>query len=103
MCIRDSSKSLRQLFIAYTMDRTQVPDPDSGDTAMWDEIVVNNVKMKKIHVSPEFSPDFAEVVKTKGGDRMYGFANKDKDIYGFPFELYHETGEMVDYINRTLR
>ena len=81
------AKTLRQLFIAYTMSKTQVPDPDSGDTAMWDEIVVNNIKMIKIHVSPEFSPDFAE----------------DDDIYGFPFELYHETGEMVDYINRTLR
>ena len=99
------AKTLRQLFIAYTMDRTQVPNPDSGDTAMWDEIVVNNVKMKKIHVSPEFSPDFAEVIKVEKptGGRMYGFANKDKDIYGFPFELYHETGDMVDYINRTLR
>ena len=81
------AKTLRQLFIAYTMSKTQVPDPDSGDTAMWDEIVVNNIKMIKIHVSPEFSPDFAE----------------DDDIYGFPFELYHETGDMVDYINRTLR
>ena len=99
------AKTLRQLFIAYTMSKTQVPDPDSGDTAMWDEIVVNNVKMKKIHVSPEFSPDFAEVIKVEKptGGRMYGFANKDKDIYGFPFELYHETGDMVDYINRTLR
>ena len=81
------AKTLRQLFIAYTMSKTQVPDPDSGDTAMWDEIVVNNIKMIKIHVSPEFSPDFAE----------------DDDIYGFPFELYHETGDMVDYIDRTLR
>ena len=85
--MKKHSKSLRQLFIAYTMSKTQVPDPDSGDTAMWDEIVVNNIKMIKIHVSPEFSPDFAE----------------DDDIYGFPFELYHETGDMVDYINRTLR
>ena len=103
--MKKHSKSLRQLFISYTMDKTQVPDPDSGDTAMWDEIVVNNVKMKKIHVSPEFSPDFAEVIKVEKptGGRMYGFANKDKDIYGFPFELYHETGDMVDYINRTLR
>ena len=85
--IKKYAKTLRQLFIAYTMSKTQVPDPDSGDTAMWDEIVVNNIKMIKIHVSPEFSPDFAE----------------DDDIYGFPFELYHETGDMVDYINRTLR
>jgi hypothetical protein len=99
------AKTLRQLFIAYTMSKTQVPNPDSGDTAMWDEIVVNNVKIIKIHVSPEFSPDFAEVIKVEKptGGRMYGFANKDKDIYGFPFELYHETGDMVDYINRTLR
>ena len=50
-------------------------------------MVVNNFKIQKIHVTPEFSPDFAE----------------DDDIHGFPFELYHEAEEMVDYINRTVQ
>ena len=81
------SRALRQLFIAYTMDRTQVPDPDSGDTAMWDEIVVNNIKMKKIHVSAEFSQDF----------------EYDKDMFGFPFETYTDDRDIVKYINKAIR
>ena len=81
------SKPLRQLFIAYTMDRTLVPDPDSGDTAMWDEIVVNNIKMKRIHVSAEFSQDF----------------EYDKDMFGFPFDLYHDDRDIVNYINKAMR
>ena len=81
------SKPLRQLFIAYTMDRTLVPDPDSGDTAMWDEIVVNNIKMKRIHVSAEYSEDF----------------EYDKDMFGFPFDLYHDDRDIVKYINKAMR
>ena len=49
--------------------------------------MLNYFKLQKIHVGEEFSSDFAE----------------DDDIYGFPFELYHETEEMVDYINRTVQ
>ena len=69
---------------------------------MWDELVVNNFTIQKIHVGPEFSPDFAPLVKGDG-DRMYTFGDRDDDIEGFPFELYYEVGDMVDYINRTLR
>ena len=54
---------------------------------MWDDLVVYNFKIQKIHVGPEFAADF-EV---------------DDDIDGFPFELYDDVGDMVDYINRTLR
>ena len=85
--MKKHSRALRQLFIAYTMDRTQVPDPDSGDTAMWDEIVVNNIKMKKIHVSAEFSQDF----------------EYDKDMFGFPFETYTDDRDIVKYINKAIR
>jgi len=95
------SKPLKSVFTDYAFDKELVPDPDSGDKALWDEVVVNNIKIQKIHVSPEFSPDFAELVKGEGGERMYTFANKDKDIEGFPFELYYEVGDMVDYIART--
>jgi len=41
--------------------------------------------------------------KGEGGDRMYTFQNKDKDIEGFPFELYYEVGDMVDYIDRKIQ
>ena len=78
------SKPLRSVFTDYTKKRTLDPDEDSGDTAMWDELVVNNIKIKMIHVSPEFSPDFED----------------EEDIDGFPFKMYDDTGDMVDYINR---
>ena len=80
------SKPLKSVFTDYTKKRTLDPDEDSGDTAMWDELVVNNIKIKMIHVSPEFSPDFED----------------EEDIDGFPFKMYDDTGDMVDYINRTV-
>ena len=85
--MKKHSKSLRSVLTDYTKKKTLEPDPDSGDVAMWDELVVNNFKIQKIHVGPEFSPDF----------------DGDDDIDGFPFELYDDVGDMVDYINRTLR
>ena len=101
--MKKHSKSLRSVLTDYTKKKTLEPDPDSGDVAMWDELVVNNFTIQKIHVGPEFSPDFAPLVKGDGGDRMYTFGDRDADIEGFPFELYYEVGDMVDYINRTLR
>ena len=97
------SKPLRSIFTNYAKKRTLDPDEDSGEKALWDELVVNNFKIQKIHVSPEFSPDFAELEKGEGGERMYTFTNKDKDIEGFPFELYYEVGDMADYIARTVQ
>ena len=81
------SKPLKSVFTDYTKKRTLDPDEDSGEKAMWDELVVNNFKIKKIHVGPEFSPDF----------------DGDDDIDGFPFELYQDVGDMVDYITRTVQ
>ena len=97
------SRPLKSIFTDYTKKRTLDSDEDSGDVALWDELVVNNFKIQKIHVSPEFSPDFAELEKGEGGERMYTFTNKDKDIEGFPFELYYEVGDMADYITRTVQ
>ena len=97
------SKPLRSVLTDYTNKKTLEPDPDSGDTAMWDELVVNNFTIQKIHVGPGFSPDFAPLEKGEGGERMYTFGDRDADIEGFPFELYYEVGDMVDYINRTLK
>ena len=84
--MKKHSKVLGNLLTAYTKKRFQEPDPDSGDKPMWDELVVNNFKIKKVHISPEFGPDFED----------------DEDIDGFPFELYQDVGDMVDYINRTV-
>ena len=81
------SKPLKSIFTDYTKKRTLDPDEDSGETAMWDELVVNKFKIQKIHVSPEFSPDFED----------------QDDIDGFPFELYDDVGDMVDYITRTVQ
>jgi hypothetical protein len=84
--MKKHSKILGSLLTDYTKKRIQEPDPDSGDRPMWDELVVNNFKIKKVHISPEFGPDFED----------------DEDIDGFPFELYQDTGDMADYINRTV-
>ena len=84
--LKKHSKVLGSLLTDYTKKRFQEPDPDSGDTPMWDELVVNNFKIKKVHIGPEFGPDFED----------------DEDIDGFPFELYQDTGDMADYINRTV-
>ena len=52
--MKKNSKVLGNLLIAYTKKRIQEPDPDSGDKPMWDELVVNNFKIKTVHVGPEF-------------------------------------------------
>ena len=81
------SKQLKSVLLDYVNKRASEPDPDSGDLPEWDEIVVNNFKIQKIHVGPEFSPDFED----------------DDDIDGFPFELYDDAGDMTDYIARTVQ
>ena len=85
MVMKKHSKVLGTLLTDYTKKRIQKPDPDSGDLPMWDELVVNNFKIKKIHVSQEFGGDFED----------------DDDIDGFPFELYTDNGDLADYITRT--
>jgi hypothetical protein len=79
------SKPLKSIFTDYAFDKELVPDPDSGDFSLWDEIVVNNFQVVKVHVAQEFSPDF----------------DGDDDIDGFPFELYDDNKDLVSYIDRT--
>ena len=81
------SKPLRSIFTDYTKKRIQDPDEDSGEVEDWDELVVNNFKIIKIHVGPEYADDFMD----------------DKDIYGFPFALYYDEGDLADYITRTVQ
>jgi len=81
------SRPLGALLTDYTKKRTLDPDSDSGEVAMWDELVVNNFKIQKIHVGPEFADEFED----------------DDDIDGFPFELYDDVGDMADYVARTVQ
>ena len=85
--MKKHSKTLGKLLTAYTKKRIAEPDPDSGDKPMWDELVVNNFKIKMVHVSPEFSPDFED----------------DEDIDGFDFRIYWDVGDMTDYIDRKIQ
>ena len=78
------SAKLKSVLLDYAKKRVLEPDPDSGDVAEWDEIVVNNIKIVKIHVGWEFADDF------KG----------DKNIEGFPFATYSDSGDLADYIAR---
>ena len=80
--IRKHGKELRFIFTNYVGDRHLAPDPDSGDYEEWDELVVNNIKIIKIHVGPEFAPDFEE----------------DDDIDGFPFKGWDDTRDLTKYI-----
>ena len=85
--MKKHSKVLGALLTDYTKKRIQEPDPDSGDKPMWDELVVNNFKIKKVHIGQEFGEDFQD----------------DDDIEGFPFELYTDNGDLADYISRTVQ
>jgi len=80
------SAKLKSVLLDYVKKRVLEPDPDSGDVAEWDEIIVNNFKIQKIHVGWEYAEDF----------------EGDDDIEGFPFETYPDSGDLVDYITRTV-
>ena len=79
------SKKLKSVLLGYIKKRMSEPDPDSGDVPEWDEIVVNKIKIKKIHVGWEFAEDF----------------EGDEDIFGFPFATYRDSGDLADYITKT--
>ena len=85
--MKKNSRTLGKLLTDYTKKRIQDEDPDSGDKPMWDELIVNKIKIKMVHVSPEFGPDFED----------------DEDIDGFPFKLYDDVGSMTDYIDRKIQ
>ena len=80
--MKKNSKQLQSVLLNYSKKRIQDVDPDSGDKPQWDEVVVNNFKIQKIHITEEFSPDWED----------------DKDIYGFSFSTYFDNGDLVDYI-----
>jgi hypothetical protein len=90
------SKPLKSVFTDYTKKRTLDPDPDSGDTALWDELVVNNITIQKVHVGAEFGPDFSDP------DVRDRFSKHFKGL-GVSYKLYDDVGDIVDYITRTVQ
>ena len=76
------SRKLAPLFTNYIKKRTLQVDPDSGDTPDWDELVVNNIKIKMIHVGEMYSEDWED----------------DEDIHGFPFKTYKQSSNITTYI-----
>ena len=91
--MKKHSKPLRSVLTDYTKKKTLEPDPDSGETAMWDELVVNNFTIQMIHIGPEMSPDFDPENEDSLGK---------EDLGGFDYLLYDDAGDMIDYINRAL-
>ena len=78
------SIKLKSVLLGYIKKRMSEPDPDSGDVPEWDELVVNKIKIVKIHVGWEYGEDFQD----------------DEDIYGFPFALYPDSQDLVNYITK---
>ena len=91
------AKPLKSIFTDYTKKRTLDPDEDTGDTALWDELVVNNFKIQKIHVAGGYlGPDYYD-------DEVRDRHSKILSKLGFPFELWEDVGDLVDYITRTVQ
>ena len=80
------SKPLQSIFKDYTKKRTLDPDEDSGDTELWDELVVNNVKIEKVHVATD--------------DEEGEWDETDFDL---PLKQWSDSGDLADYITRTVQ
>ena len=76
------SKPLRSIFTDYV--KTRVRDGEEQTGSDWDELVVNNYKIKEIHVGQEYADDWMD----------------DKDIYGFPFEIWHYDKDLANYVSQ---
>ena len=76
------SKPLRSIFTDYV--KTRVRDGEEQTGTDWVELVVNNFKIKEIHVGQEYADDWMD----------------DKDIYGFPFEIWHYDKDLANYISQ---
>ena len=81
------SKKLAPLFTNYLKKRTLKVDPDSGDIPEWDELVVNNIKIKMIHV----------------GEMHIGAFEDVKDIEGFPFKTYKQSSDISKYVKNVVK
>ncbi len=84
--MKKHSKVLGALLTDYTKKRIQEPDPDSGDKPMWDELVVNNFKIEKVHVVTGDDPE-----------------DWDETDFGLPIKVWNDRHDAADYIIRTVQ
>ena len=84
--MKKNSKVLQSLFYDYAMNRTFRYEKGK-DQSQWDEIVVNNFVVNKVHVTPAYSHSYED----------------DDTIHGFPIVLYDDIWNLERYIQKTTK
>ena len=79
------AKPLGTIFTDYVKKRIQEPDPDSGDKPMWDELVVNNFTIEKVHVVTGDDPE-----------------DWDETDFGLPVKVWSDRQSAAAYIRKTV-
>ena len=57
------------------------------EQSQWDEIVVNNFVVNKVHVTPDYADDYED----------------DETIHGFPIMRYDDIQNLERYIQKTTK
>ena len=57
------------------------------EQSQWDEIVVNNFVVNKVHVTPDYADDYED----------------DETIHGFPIMRYDDIKNLERYIQKTTK
>ena len=84
--MKKNSKVLQSLFYDYAMNRTFRYEKDK-EQSQWDEIVVNNFVVNKVHVTPDYADDYED----------------DETIHGFPIMRYDDIRNLERYIQKTTK
>ena len=84
--MRKNSKVLKTLFYDYAMNRTFRYEKDK-DQSQWDEIVVNNFVVDKIHVTPAY----------------FQWYEDDETIQGFSIMRWDDIWNLERYIQKTTK
>ena len=79
------AKPLGTIFTDYVKKRIQKPDPDSGEKPMWDELVVNNFTIEKVHVVTGDDPE-----------------DWDETDFGLPIKVWSDRESTAAYIRTTV-
>lgn len=84
--MKKNSKVLQSLFYDYAMNRTFRYEKGK-EQSQWDEIVVNNFVVNKVHVTPDYADDYED----------------DETIHGFPIKRYDDIQNLESYIQKTTK
>jgi len=79
------AEPLGTIFTDYVKKRIQEPDPDSGEKPMWDELVVNNFTIEKVHVVTGDDPE-----------------DWDETDFGLPIKVWSDRESAAAYIKTTV-